>query len=391
MKVIFAHDHIFYKFLNKYYSPGGLTLESLNRYKLDGVELTVLARCTEINELRESYSLVDDDQIKFVEIPNFKKVNGWIEWRKAKESIDIYVKNTDIVIARMSSIGNLAARIAQKNNKMFLVEVVGCPFDALWNHSLLGKIISPIEYFNLKKIVSNAPYVSYVTKEFLQKRYPSNGITGSFSNVIIDQVLEEEEVLKKNYTNTKLESSKKIKIGTIGNVSMKYKGHETVIKALVLLKKENMLNFHYYIVGDGNQSRLKTMVEKLNLSSHITFLGHQSRKEVFDFLDFIDIYIQPSKTEGLPRALIEAMSRGKLCIGSDAGGIPELLDKDYIFNKNSPELLAKILSNLTHEVYRTQGIANVRRSKEYLKSSLEKQRNEFISNIYNTVREGVDK
>lgn len=60
---------------------------------------------------------------------------------------------------------------------------------------------------------------------------------------------------------------------------------------------------------------------------------------VLNWLDEVDIYLQPSLKEGLPRALVEAMSRGCPAIGSRLAGIPELLaDEDLIQPGNSSEL-----------------------------------------------------
>ena len=54
-----------------------------------------------------------------------------------------------------------------------------------------------------------------------------------------------------------------------------------------------------------------------------------------DYYDSIDIYVQPSKQEGLPRAVIEAMSRGCPVLGTDIAGIPELIQERCLFKKGS--------------------------------------------------------
>ena len=50
--------------------------------------------------------------------------------------------------------------------------------------------------------------------------------------------------------------------------------------------------------------------------------------KVFEWLDTIDLYVQPSLTEGMPRAAIEAMSRGCPVVVSDVGGLKNLVDKN---------------------------------------------------------------
>ena len=56
-----------------------------------------------------------------------------------------------------------------------------------------------------------------------------------------------------------------------------------------------------------------------------------------------DIYIQPSLQEGLPRAVVEAMSTALPCIGFNTGGIPELLEPEYIVKlKNVDGIVQRI-------------------------------------------------
>jgi glycosyltransferase involved in cell wall biosynthesis len=109
---------------------------------------------------------------------------------------------------------------------------------------------------------------------------------------------------------------KRIVIGTIAAVDVKYKGQENVIKDLGHLKNEGILNFEYHLVGGGDQIHLSELAKKYNVHESIKFIGSLPHNKIFEWLDSIDIYIQPSLTEGLPRALIEAMSRGTPSIGT---------------------------------------------------------------------------
>ena len=79
--------------------------------------------------------------------------------------------------------------------------------------------------------------------------------------------------------------------------------------------------------------QIKEMIDyskQLQVESNVHFLGRKTPEEVMSILADADIYVQPSITEGLPRAVVEAMSTGLPCIGFNTGGIPELLEPEYI-------------------------------------------------------------
>ena len=79
----------------------------------------------------------------------------------------------------------------------------------------------------------------------------------------------------------------------------------------------------------------------------------------------------------MPRALIEAMSRACPAIGSNAGGIPELLDDKYIFRKNNWKQLSEKIVLLHQEEMKNQSNRNFNISEQYEKIKLEEIRKEF--------------
>ena len=70
------------------------------------------------------------------------------------------------------------------------------------------------------------------------------------------------------------------------------------------------------------------------------------RADLKALLDSAWVFAQPSVTEGLPRALIEAMARRLPCVGSDVGGIPELLPPEAMVPPRDPVALAGRLCGL---------------------------------------------
>lgn len=96
------------------------------------------------------------------------------------------------------------------------------------------------------------------------------------------------------------------------------------------------------------------------------------------FLDTVDIYIQPSKQEGLPRSVVEAMSRGCLCVGSRIAGIPELLSTKYLFNAGNVMQIAKILADIDKDQLKEQAKRNIKISGLYVSSILNERRRTFL-------------
>ncbi|MEG0075824.1 MAG: hypothetical protein RR691_08085, partial [Eubacterium sp.] len=235
MRILFAHDHKFRKVDGKMYSIGGLSNDVLSRYVTLFGEVDVVSRCINEKEVENNYSLIQNPKIVFVEIKD--------KYTDIKDA----VKKSDGVIARLPSFyGIISVKYAKLLNKPYMVEVVGCAWDSLWNHSIRGKLIALPARLVTKKIVSMAPYALYVTKYFLQKRYPCKGITVGISDVMLSNG--QDNILKKRFSKIQDNIKKEIIIGTIGAVNVKYKGQQHVIKAINLLKNMGIVNIKYQIV-----------------------------------------------------------------------------------------------------------------------------------------------
>src|SRR5699024_11085869 len=211
----------------------------------------------------------------------------------------------DVLVVRMpSASGSIAIKAAREFNIPYLVEMVACTYDAYRFYNWQGKLLAPFKLLKVQNVIKDCTHVIYVTKNFLQERYPTNTISTNCSNVKLKpapQKVLTERIKKIETTNHPLV------LGSIGVIDVKYKGQADVIEALYELKKKNII-YHYKIVGSGNSKRLQSLVNKLDMSKEVEIIGSLPFEEINEFLKTIDIYLQPSKTEGLPRALIEAMN-----------------------------------------------------------------------------------
>ena len=85
-------------------------------------------------------------------------------------------------------------------------------------------------------------------------------------------------------------------------------------------------------MGDGrHRAELESLARTSGISAATKFLGELPNGEAIrEQLDQATLMVLPSRTEGLPRVIIEAMARAVPCVASNVGGIPELLDPRYL-------------------------------------------------------------
>ncbi|MFB6366018.1 glycosyltransferase family 4 protein [Paenibacillus elgii] len=394
MKVLWAHDHTFYfNDSGKFFSSGKLPYSVWERYLTVFDEITVASRAKKISSDTEiaNKSLSSGKNVEFVVLPSLSNpVNkltkkGYIE-RVLTESI----AQSDAVIARLpSEIGSEAVAIAKKLKKPFAVEMVACAWDALWNYgNLQGKAYAPIATLKTKAQVKEAPFAIYVTKQFLQHRYPNtSGYTEGCSDVEIPELCP--EVMERRLR--KIEAgAKPVILGLIGNLNGKTKGIATALEALARVKPK-LPAFEFRVLGGGDKEPWEALAANFGLREHVRFDGVlQSGDAVFEWLDQVDLYLQPSFQEGLPRATVEAMSRGCPVIGSTAGGIPELIDPRYLHKPGNDKQLARLIEHYISDTrwMAEQAQANYRKAGNYTKNQLDQERQEFWEKFSQFVKEG---
>lgn len=372
---------------DNYYS---LTINEkiINRYLEYVDKLYILTRVRKLDNKITQSNIINNKQINIIEVPNCSSIKQLILNKNiAKNVISKYIKLADISIIGLPSIlGNIAIEVCQKYKKEYIVEVLGCAWDALWNHRRIsGKFFAPIQYFITKDKIKKSNNVIYVSNEFLQKRYPNNKNSIGCSDVIINEY--SEDVLDRRIQ--KINSQHKIyKLGLIGSLDLGYKGHKTAIKAIKLLKDKYKIELHF--LGKGSPDYLKKEIRKNKVEKFVKFDGSlPSGNPVYKWMDDIDIFLIPSLQEGLPRALVEAMSRGCPAVGTNTGGIPELLEKDFIVRKKDYKAFAMMIENLIKNKHLmiSQAERNFRKAAEYQKDTLYKIRRDY----YLSIIRGIEK
>lgn len=375
MKVVFVHDHKFRRINGQLYSPGGLSNEVLSRYVKYFDMVTVVGRIINEKQAQSNYSLISNPCVTIT----------------TQEELQHSIQTADAVIVRLPSLnGYRAVHYAKKYKKPYLTEVVGCTFDAYWNYGVKGKVFAIPAFLLMKHCVSESSHVVYVTKQFLEKRYPTKGKHVAISDVELKEL--NPEVLNKRLVKIK-EKEDKLVLGTTASIDVPYKGHEFVIRAIPQIENICGKQIEYQMAGAGDRSRLMSIAESVGVTDRIVFKGSIPHEQVFDWLDNLDIYIQPSMLEGLSRALVEAMSRGVPCIATEKGGNPELVEKNCLVSianrKNISSLLAKTIDYILQSNHMSEiAERNFNMSKEYDKDRLDQIRFNFYSEFRSYIENG---
>ena len=246
---------------------------------------------------------------------------------RARRALEEAVERSEAVIGRLpSEIGLAAVSLARKSGKPVAIEMVACPWDGLRSHgSTVARLYAPVAYWRTRRAVAASHFVRYVTDEFLQRRYPTRGRSIVASDVDLPPA--DGAVLDARLGSLAVRTS--LTFGMIASLFHKQKGIQVALMALAEARTRRP-DLRLRILGPGDAQRWRDQASLLGVAEAVTFCGTLPRGEaVLDWLDGIDVYVQASFQEGLPRALVEAMSRATPALASDAGGTRELIEREY--------------------------------------------------------------
>ncbi len=259
------------------------------------------------------------------------------------------------------------------------VEVMADPYDT-FSPGAHPHLLSPFfrRFFShrLREDVRGASAVSFVTREALQRRY--RPVNGTFSTYCSNVELPAAAVLgQPRVYPEKKDSFHLICVGAFSHFS---KAPDISLKALRLLLDRGR-NLKFTFVGSGVYlPKVQAMAQSLGVGGAVQFLGRLGAgQEVYEALDAADLFVLPSRQEGVPRAMIEAMARGLPCIGSTIGGIPELLPAEDMVPPNDAEGLAALIEAVVADTARMNRMAahSLKTAREYTVPVLAQRRRAF--------------
>ena len=132
----------------------------------------------------------------------------------------------------------------------------------------------------------------------------------------------------------------------VGNLTAE-KGVDVLVEAMGYLRRQGRCDVDLAVLGSGvMDERLHSLVRELGLEDRIRFLGRRPNAEISDWLAACDVFCLPSRREGCPNVVLEALASGRPVVATNVGGVPELLDNRYgiLTPVDDPEALAEGLT-----------------------------------------------
>ncbi|MBQ9887181.1 MAG: glycosyltransferase family 4 protein [Lachnospiraceae bacterium] len=391
MKILYVSDGRFIKHDNVYYGNGHYAYElQWKRYLEYFDEIKVAGRITECSEASEVefVSVSSGPRVQFIKCPNLLSLKGLFRVRQTMKVLQREAEDCDAIVVKMlGTLGTLATFVARKKKIPYLVEVASYSKAAFWYYgTLTGKLIALPSHMLEHYIVKRAPFVVYVSRYFLQKKYPNRHYNVGCPDCCVPMT--DEDILQKRITRIDNYNENTVyRLGFVGAANVKYKGLEIAIKALSIIAKTHN-NFKLCVIGSGDYSGWMEMARQYHVEDMIEFEGIiDGGQAVFEWFDDIDIFVMPSFQETLGRALVEAMSRGCPALGSRETAIPEQLGNDCIFSMKDYKKLAELIINMcdNKEYMKLCAKENFYRAQKYSEEMLRPKRqkywNDFIEYI----------
>ena len=390
MKLLVISDYYMYESNGIYYFESKEKYDFFHRYLRVFEELKLATRCIHEDAVPARRVLMDDARIEYVPLPDF---HGPFEYllsylRMERKLRSITYGCNAALLQLPCTVAMHASKYIMKAGLPYATEVVYDAEDG-WKSetSLIKRLLWKRIDKNMRHICSRADGVACVTEKYLQQHYYSvkqNAFTANYSSLALD---------KSFYSSNRRYPDKRVL--TIAHTANKIfynwrKGHHETIEAIGLLKQEGIIvnvRFAGAIVDDSPE-RLKEFAASLGVQNQVEFVGFLDRQELDSFLTNADLFVLPTKAEGLPRVLIEAMAKGLPCVTTKVSGNSELISNDYLVDYSDVVGLSKKIKALVTNklLYEEASKANFENGLKYEASLLQSRRDAYYSNLKDRIK-----
>lgn len=348
-------------------------------------------RTAQATESVEAMLLSSREEVDFVAMPDFVGATGPIvNYSKIKRALLSAIKQADAAIIRVPSpISMVACSILNNSGIPWAAEMMMNPRTAYGKQSMshpLQPVIQGFITWQTKKACLRADGVSYVTDHVLQAEYPcrallrqraKRGFTASYSTI---------NLCDSDYSCADWGecAPRQLVLAHAGKMSDDRKGHAIFIETIAKLRSAG-IDASGILIGDGPERlRFEALAEQIGVQQYCEFVGWKAGfAAVQSELQRAHLFLMPTKSEGLPRAVIEAMASGLICLGNNVDGMPELLTEECLGKRNTSDeyasMVLRFLGNWSHalEIRALQ----FEKSKDYKQDLLVSRRTAFYRNL----------
>ncbi|MBE9376497.1 glycosyltransferase [Saccharopolyspora sp. HNM0983] len=274
------------------------------------------------------------------------------------------VRDSGPVVARLPGpVGALACACCDLLGRPYAVELVGDPEGVLRSGAAgrTGRWFARPAAALTRRAVRRAAAVRYVTGQTLQQRYPA----GPGSDVLAASRV---RLDRADLAGPRRFPTGPVQVAAVGSQANAYKGHDVLLRAVRVLRDAGVDARAILVGGGATQPELVNLAAALGLTGFVRFAGRiADRGELFGVLDSAHLLAMPSRTEGMPRALLEGMARGLPAVGTAVGGIPELLDAECLVPVDDHVAVAVAVRRLLDrpDRWEQQSARNARIAAEY--------------------------
>lgn|GEM_PF-1776282 len=332
-KVIFSHALVFKLTKNgNTLTPGGIDNNYLRRFSDAGFEEIYLLSRSSTSDVEEvkGYKILNGVNPFFLN----KYTGGYkflLSYSFYKDLYKLLRDDALLIINYPSSTGLILILFAYLFNLPYVVEVASDSDQ--YREKRFGLVVDIFSNLLGKLCIPKAVGALYVGQFLRDKWSCDNALI--LSNVHIEEIgsVKSFQPDKDKYTIT-----------TVGAISYR-KGIDIIIDEFVNLNLSHKIELN--IVGPVLDEELKLLIDNISIPNiDIKCRGILKRDEVLSLLDSTDLYIQASRSEGVPRSVIEAMSRGTPVVCSNLPGLKGIVDKQFQFKLNHKGSLQSIVKNV---------------------------------------------
>lgn len=339
----------------------------------------VVARVQEVARAEAAWARCDGPGVSFAAMPYYVGPLGYLRQLRRTQRAAAQAVGADeaALLYVPSPLGSFLAGRLRRRGQPYGVHVVGDPA-AVFAPGVIEHPLRPLLQWwtprQLRQVCAGACAASYVTEAYLQRLYPCPGQVAGISDVELPaQAL----VGDPRPERPPVTREAPLRVVYVGSLAQLYKGPDVMLEAVARCVGQG-LPVALTMVGDGGyRGMLEARAAELGLGEQVRFTGNlPAGAAVREQLDAADLFVLPSRTEGLPRAVVEAMARGLPCVATPVGGIPELLAAEDLAPVGDAAALAEKMLEVTHEPGRLAAMSarNLARARDFEASVLQPRR-----------------